>query len=374
MERFLLAQNEIAKSLPKVSVCISTYFPGQVLRQVLEAIQGLEYPVELIEILVMVSPRDSESRQIVEEFNLIQSARFKLFENDSRTVSATRNFGIRNCASEVVLAIDDDIVVNKDILMEGVKVLSEDKRVGAVVFGVLMETPTLDERLYHMKFLGSGLSSTYAVTPCSVFRRSALNASGYYREDMGPPLSIYEDWEFGSRIAKKGFKVLVDGKLFAKHLRNEAFRHSSKAAASNEGSKAGFLKLALQYVRGTGKNYWAFFQVMRSSPTRQRLEYALYLISPYVLFGLFAVGIVYSFFYFIGLACLVVMNSLFIRRQYRKLNFRQRITYPWIMFLIRVIRTNLATWFFLQDKVHKKGPQELSTRSVIAGSGNREAG
>lgn len=345
-------QAPTGEPLPKVTICISTYYPGSTLQRVLDSIEQLDYPTDLVDVLVTLEPDDEQSQRIIEKTNS-ESHKISSFISHSRSASATRNLGLRNSSSEIILALDDDILVPRGILTESVRVLLKEEQIGALVFGVLMEEPSLDERLYHLRFLGVSLSSTYTVTPCSVFRKSALTTAGFYRDDMGPPLSIYEDWELGSRLVKRGFKVFVDGNLFATHLRKEASRHSLKTTVRGHKGENSMLNLVFSYINNSTKNHWAFFQVMHSSPASQQCEYAFYFLTPYIFLGFAVEHFTSSLLFIAGIITFVVVNGDVLKHEYRTVNLKNKFVYPVMMFIIRMVRTNLAVWFSIGKSIRK---------------------
>ncbi len=349
----MLNSEESRNVRAKVSVVISAYFPGsETLMAVLESVTKLDYPSELLDVVIVGVPEDDVTKSLVEEINIRCSKNFKLFLVDSRINSVRRNFGIKQCSTGIIAVIDDDILIDKHVISNSLKILSEHAEIGAVTFSVISDQRMLDERLYHMRCLGAGISSVNTVTACTVFRLSAIRRVGYYREDMGPPLSIYEDWELGSRMRKAGFRIAQDGSIFCKHLRFSAARHLSKSSTAKETSSDDEIaKVAMQYISSAGRNYKVFLSVMRSSPTVQKVEYSFYFLFFFIILGLFALGNIYPFIFLIVVAVSIILFNDIVRRRYRVFNMRRRLAYPLLVFLIRIIRTELVVAYFLKSKI-----------------------
>src|SRR5437879_6158647 len=116
-------QNGSQKAPPKVSVVVSTFFPGyETLRDVLESVVHLEYPSDLVDRVVVGAPQDDVTRSLVEEINSRSFNNFRLFLVDCKTASATRNFGIRQCSTEIIAVIDDDIVMDRQVITNSLKI------------------------------------------------------------------------------------------------------------------------------------------------------------------------------------------------------------------------------------------------------------
>ncbi len=190
---------------------------------------------------------------------------------------------------------------------------------------------------------------------------------------MGLPNAIHEEWELGSRIRKKGFKVLIDGSIYSDHLAQDTLR----AKIRNTTSKESGLKKANAVKGFSGeahKNYRTFFIVMKSSPLRQRLEYSIYFGLPLTFLALLFFGIPYFLLMAAATLIFIEMNSLSLGH-YRVLNRRERIVFPLIAVFARVIRVYLSILFLLADATKNY----LETRgrppgSFQAGSISRHVG
>jgi len=52
---------------------------------------------------------------------------------------------------------------------------------------------------------------TNAVTSCCLIRRQVVDEVGYYDETLGPPFTIYEDIEYGTRVIRRGYEIHLLG-------------------------------------------------------------------------------------------------------------------------------------------------------------------
>ena len=165
---------------------------------------------------------------------------------------------------------------------------------------------------------------------------------GLYREDMGPPYTIHEDWELGSRIRRHGYKLIVDGTLKQIHLEDQGDNTISNGkdnGVRRGKSLHGILNYARQYVN---KHWWSMYQVLRISPLSQRLEYTWYIISPILLLTLL---LIHEYIYAVMLVTItfIVMELVnnVVKGYYRVFGITQRIAYPVITYIARNVRAYL---------------------------------
>jgi cellulose synthase/poly-beta-1,6-N-acetylglucosamine synthase-like glycosyltransferase len=194
---------------PPICIVTRTYFRSETLVKVLDSILALNYPKELIELVLAVDPSDSKVFEVVEKFK-DKNMRLELVIVDVNSADRGRNLGVMRRNSEIVAVVDDDVVLHPEVVNVALRYLL-DRKVAAVGFPAASSRPSLAEKLHHWRFLGLKSVGVSTVMPVTFFRRSALYEVGPYREDMGPPLTIHEDWKLGSRMKRNGYKVLVSG-------------------------------------------------------------------------------------------------------------------------------------------------------------------
>ncbi|RLG80059.1 MAG: hypothetical protein DRO09_03580, partial [Thermoprotei archaeon] len=344
--------------MAEVPICIvvPTYFAGDILKRVLHSIVELEYPKELMDVYVIATPHDKEAELHVKEVREAYQLKIQ-FITTNMNASAMRNYGIRLCRYRYVIVVDDDVLLAPGLVRRAMEIMGSDDRVAAVGYPVLSTEPALHERIGHGKFIGI-VTDSYTVMPCTLFNKDILMKVGLYREDMGPPLSIHEDWELASRIRRHGYRVIVDGTITLKHLWNLTKRKKSRATTTNAKKRHSSRLLGvsslgtafLRYCRGyINRNWWSMLQVLKVSPLSQLLEYIYYTSVPFIVI---ATGIAGQFLMLMLIVLLtlvfVELNTIF-KGYYRGFSIDKRLTYPLMLTAIRFTRlwlTNIAAVYW----------------------------
>ena len=343
---------------PPICIVIRTYFRAESLAKVLNSILALNYPKDLMEVIISSDPSDTDVLKISEEFKA-KGIKLEIVSIDVNSADVGRNTGVKKCGNEIVAVVDDDIVLDPETVNVALKYL-RDENVLAVGFPVITSSPSLGEKLHHWRFLGLKAVEVTTVMPVTFYKRSMLLKIGLYREDMGPPLTIHEDWELGSRIRRHGYKVLISGELKMLHIEEHVSskRDDNIAKAQYKWSILtrkfiGYIKHLVHYSKVyVNKHWWSFFQVLKVSPLSQILEYILYYLTPVIAFLLLMVNVFWLLIFLVATFISIEIYS-FIRGYYRVLNLWERMIYPITLFLVRIIRSYLAFAGFFYNKAKK---------------------
>lgn len=202
---------EKSPSRTSVSVVLPTYNEEKIIRSKLESLVSLEYPEDLLEIVVVDSSSD-QTPEIVREFASTTTVDIQLFEESGRHGVATAvNKGVTIASGGVIFRTDCDSRVGEHTLKHAVAAL-QDPTIGAVmgrqtaVLGgsqVESEYRNLQTR---NQVLESHIDSTFIVHgPCFAFRRA----------DFDPihPSSLADDTEVGVNLRRKGLRVVLDPEM-----------------------------------------------------------------------------------------------------------------------------------------------------------------
>ncbi|WP_460024998.1 glycosyltransferase family 2 protein [Infirmifilum sp. SLHALR2] len=346
LHNYISSPNNLQTS---VSIVIPTYFRPTYLKLLLESVERMDYDLSRVEVIVVRDPADSDAQRAVEEFaERCRCKGVRVLVSEVNSASRKRNMGIVSASTNIVLVVDDDIVLNPETLKRAVELLW-DERVVAVGFPALSPNPSLSEKLHHGRFLGVVVRGVNTVMPVTAFKKDILiNYVGLYREDMGPPSTIHEDWELGSRIRKAGFEVLVDG--LTPQVHEPLINPDKEESASSSRSRIkveGVLKYVKSYIN---KDWRTFFEVMRSSPLSQRLEYAFYFIAPWIFVALLPLSPLHAVLYATALTSATLLYSL-LRRYYKMFSPADRVLYPLLLLLARILRTNLSVVGYLKSLI-----------------------
>lgn len=332
---------------PLISIVIRTYFREETLAKTLESIANSNYPKNKIEIIVVKDLKDQGAENVVNMFKQkYPEIRTMLLGLSVNSATQARNLGIKHSNGDILGISDDDVIIHPESMKRAITLLNADCKVAAVTFPVMFDTPPIHAEVHHMRFIGTLTKNISAVMPLTFHRKKVLEKVGLYREDMGPPLTIHEDWELGSRLRKNGYTIIIDGTIVQRHL--EALRKSiPKTESGNsphigimtrvKGGIAALRSYANSYLR---RDYWTFFEVMKSSPVSQQVEYAIYFLMPLIGLTLLPTPL-YALAYVLLLVFVVDAHS-FIKGYYRVFGPQKRLLYPIILIFVRVVRTYLS--------------------------------
>lgn len=338
---------------PEVSIVIPTYFVGKVLRHVLISVSMLDYPKDRIDVIVVAVPSDEEAYFHVKRVQNEYKLKINFTTIDAPNVDVQRNYGVRLCKHEYVFLVDDDVILHRNVLKRAIQIILSKEKIAAVGYPVMSDNPSLIEKLHYGRYT-SITTSTYTVMPCSLFRRSILLKLDLYREDMGPPNTIHEDWELGTRIRKNGYDVILDGGLIMKHVKktrqkqNLILHKNENEKDVRKSSKIVYLlRMVVNYARQyISKNWWSMLQVLKSNSPIQLLEYLTYVMVPPILLTFLILELKLFVLSLTVILSSVILSNL-VKGHYRAFDICHRMVYSLILFVIRVLRSYLFILGFL---------------------------
>jgi len=118
---------------PKVSIVVPTYNESSIIRFKLENLSKVNYPRDLMQVLVVDSNSDDGTISVVNNF-LKQHPEINikvLVESEKKGKSAALNLGLKHCEGDVVIVSDADCFWSHDILDDALPFLA-DPNVGAI--------------------------------------------------------------------------------------------------------------------------------------------------------------------------------------------------------------------------------------------------
>ncbi|MBM3708316.1 MAG: glycosyltransferase family 2 protein [Actinobacteria bacterium] len=113
-----------SKNLPSISIVIPTYNCGNFLNLCLDSIVSQDYPVELIEIIIIDGGSTDNTIEIAKKYTN------KIFNNPLRTGEAGKAIGVKNAKNELIALIDsDNILPDKNWFIQMVQPFIEDNNI-----------------------------------------------------------------------------------------------------------------------------------------------------------------------------------------------------------------------------------------------------
>jgi glycosyltransferase involved in cell wall biosynthesis len=327
---------------PQVCIVIPTHYRTDKLSRVIQSIQDLDYPKLLNKTIVVANNSDKGTKDYIKRINTKLEKKIEFISVDKTDANIKRNKGIEHCKADYVLLLDDDVVIKENTLKSSMSIIRKNDKIAAIGYPVKSYDPGIHERLHFGRYFGH-ITTSNTTMPCTLISRKKIMDSGLFREDMGPPRTIHEDWEMGSRLNRMGYKVLVDGTLVQRHLGK-----SIEENIQNTTIKSPPIRLYVNAVKSLKsyinmylrKHYWSFFEVMKSSPRHQQLEYCIYFLIP--LLGLMLITKPFQLMIFmLSIILLITINS-YSRNYYKLYKFHERIIFPITITVLRVFRIYLA--------------------------------
>ena len=218
--------------LPKISLIIATYNEEKVIKRKLMNIQGLIYPKEALEILVVDSGSIDNTVNLAKNFLENESIfpyRIVLQEKREGKASAL-NYCRQFCNGDILVITDADVSFEKNTLLQLVSRF-KDASVGAISGKVIISnadksTSTKIEKSYRdifdvIRTGESNLDSTPIFNgQISAFRKELV-------DDLDP-LTIADDTELSLRVREKGLKAIYEPLALAFEITPDNFKSKNK--------------------------------------------------------------------------------------------------------------------------------------------------
>jgi glycosyltransferase involved in cell wall biosynthesis len=290
-----------------------------------------DYPKKKIEIVFSYYPSEDHTQKIVEEFKLQHKEEYfdiKVLECRERGLSYGRNLAIQNSSAEYIFLLDDDVAIHRHTFKHAINILASETKVAVVAFPYARPRPNMFERALIFRFAGKVLKAETFPIGCSIVRRKVFHEVGLFNKRLGYPHSVHEELELAARIRKKGYIILVDGRLMQKHLPKKRTYPTFLDCAS----RLQLLRCAINQLRNYFTRYAdSYHLVLSSAPMKWKLELIAYFLIPLPFFIVMLLNFYLGIVYLLGLA-----TSLIIHYRAFKPSF---IHLPFIVLLGRVARS-----------------------------------
>lgn len=218
-----------SSSFPTVSVVMPSHNRRERLGRALRQVSRLEYPVERLEVVVVLDGCTDGSEEMIQGLKETYPFSLKVVSRKQGGPGAARNAGVLAASHEYILFLDDDVMATPRLLKEHLALHQQDQQ--AVVVGP-MTTPTDHQRPVWVRWeeyiLESQykliLNGTYGVGArqfytgnCSL-RRDLIIEAGLFDESY----KRYEDVELGYRMEQRGARFYFSPKAIGYHYANRS--------------------------------------------------------------------------------------------------------------------------------------------------------
>lgn len=196
-----------------VSIVISCYNAEKVIGGTIESLLNLDYPKNMIEIIVVDDKSTDNSVKIVRKYTKKhKNVRLIVNKRNSGGAAEPRNIGIKAAKYDYVAFTDDDSEPEKDALLKMIGFLQEDKKVGGVTCAVMAKDPrTFMQKLQAIEYtiiawnrkLLDLVDAVYVTPgPFALYRKKVLLEIGLFDKKH-----LTEDIEIVWRMLANGYKA-----------------------------------------------------------------------------------------------------------------------------------------------------------------------
>lgn len=194
-----------------VSIIMPCYNEGEHIGEAIEALLNLDYPKNMIEIIVVDDKSKDNSAEIVRRYTKkYKNVKLIVNERNSGGAAEPTNIGIKAAKYNYIAVADADSTPAKDALLKMIGFLQESKKVGGVTCAVLAKTPkTFMQKLQAIEYsviafnrkLLDMVDSVYVTPgPFALYRKKTLIDVGLFDTK-----SMTQDIEIVWRLLSKGY-------------------------------------------------------------------------------------------------------------------------------------------------------------------------
>lgn len=210
--------NEHREKLPQVSIVIVNHNGLKFLKECFESLYATDYPRNKLEVIMVDNCSQDKSVEFVKE----NYPWVKVILNEDNNYCRANNLGIKASKGKYVVLLNNDTKVDKNWLIELVKVMESDEKIGAVGSKILFmdgKIQSVGHQEYPNFYWGDrgfkeedkGQYDFLQEVPslcgaCTMYRRKCLDDVGLLDEDF---IMFVEDVDMAIRCRKKGWKLVI---------------------------------------------------------------------------------------------------------------------------------------------------------------------
>jgi glycosyltransferase involved in cell wall biosynthesis len=290
-------------SSPRISIIIPVHNEGKIITVVLESVKSINYGN--IELIIIDNSDDGMTSKLIEEWikggSYNKPIKYLKFEKGLGAPRA-RNIGIKLAKGDYIFLLDADVVLKEEALLQALKLLESDSNIGAISTLYLHENPSILERVYASRYIGKIKDGPLA-TGAAMIPMKIIEKVGYLNECLNYPNKVYDDWEYGVRINRAGFKTLINGKIILTHLPKA---RASKMPCTRNSILCPILYRLKEYM--SSKTAEALLRVLVAGSLKLKLEYSLYALSSWTVTLFSLLTLIQSSVLFLYILLLFIMS------------------------------------------------------------------
>lgn len=230
----------------ELSVIIPTYNKPEILKMTLESLARQTFPKNQFEVMVIDDGLPPETRQKIKNFLSQIKLNLSFLAQVHKGPAAARNKGIKKAKGEIVLIINDDTVVTKDLLKKHYEFHQKYPAENFGLLGLVTWHPDLEITpfMYWLEH-GGPYFSFWSIKgkeagwqrfwTCNIsLKKDFLLKNGLFDEEF--PYAAWEDVELGYRLGKAGLRLFYDKKALGYHYHPTTIMSIKNKMRANGGS------------------------------------------------------------------------------------------------------------------------------------------
>jgi cellulose synthase/poly-beta-1,6-N-acetylglucosamine synthase-like glycosyltransferase len=205
-----------------VSIVIPCYNEGKSIGDVIENLLNLNYPKEMIEIIVVDDKSTDNSVEVVKRYTeKYENVKLIVNKKNSGGAAEPTNIGIRAAKYDYITVADADSYPERDALIKMIGFLQKDESIGGVTGSVLVKDPqSFAQKLQYLEYvvicfarkLLDYIDSVYVTPgPFALYRKKVLFEIGLFDKK-----NLTQDIEIVWRMMSHGYKarMSLDAKIY----------------------------------------------------------------------------------------------------------------------------------------------------------------
>lgn len=204
-----IARNKIEPQIfPKISIIVPAFNEAKTIKNCIKSLQSLDYPN--YEIIVV---DDGSSDNTFEAASQCRSAKVQILHQENQGKPIALNNGIASSKGEIILTVDADTELDKDVLKPLASRFAANSNLGAVAGNVkIKREPTVLNTIQSAEYatginLGRKGQSVLGIVmivpgPVAALKKKAVKEVGFFSDE-----TFAEDFDITVEILKKGYEI-----------------------------------------------------------------------------------------------------------------------------------------------------------------------
>lgn len=209
-------------NLKSISVIIPCYNEGKNIEKVINSLNEMDYPKELLEIIVVDDCSQDNSVDLIQKcVRKYGNVQLIVLPQNSGGAAKPTNIGIQAAKYDYILVTDSDAFAEKNTLKKMMGVLQSDEKIGGVTCSVLVHEPkNFIQKLQHIEYIVIAfarklldfIDSVYVTPgPFALYKKKVLLEIGLFEEG-----NLTQDIEIVWKMMAHGYKarMVLPGKVY----------------------------------------------------------------------------------------------------------------------------------------------------------------